>query len=122
MNRTRLFTSQCLVALCVALTSIVSSATAEGLAKVETKSVCMINNKVFPRDQIPTVVEGRTYYGCCEMCASRLSSDVAVRKAVDPVSGKEVDKATAIIGADQQGRAFYFESEKNLKAFSPKEG
>jgi YHS domain-containing protein len=51
------------------------------------------------------------------MCKERLAEDAAMRVALDPVSGKEVDEATAIIGADSYGRAFYFENQKNFEKF-----
>ncbi len=87
------------------------------LKQVDAKYVCMINKKVFPNAQIPVVVEGRTYYGCCDMCKTRLESDAKSRMDVDPVSGKEVDKATAVIGADKDGTTYFFESVVNLKKF-----
>ena len=43
------------------------------LKRVETKKVCMVNNQVFEKDQIPVAVDGKTYYGCCEMCKERLA-------------------------------------------------
>lgn len=91
-----------------------------GLKKVESKKVCMINNQVFDKDQIPVEVEGKTYFGCCAMCKERLAKDAESRKAVDPVSLKEVDKASAVIGADAEGNVHYFENEKNLEAFNAK--
>jgi YHS domain-containing protein len=102
----------CLLALSlgVATTSDAAGA-APGLQRVETRKVCMVNNQVFEKDQIPVTVEGKTYYGCCEMCTERLSKDAAIRSAVDPVSGKPVDKATAVIGALPDGKVLYFESE-----------
>ncbi|MCA1566008.1 MAG: hypothetical protein LC803_10305 [Acidobacteria bacterium] len=92
------------------------------LQVVETKYVCMINNQRFNKVQIPVEVEGRTYYGCCEMCKGRLSGDPKSRVATDPVSGKEVDKAKAVIGANADGEVFYFENAENLKRYkaSPK--
>ena len=95
---------------------------AAGLKKVETKYVCMINNQVFDKVQIPVEVEGKTYYGCCAMCKERLAKDPESRKAVDPYSQKEVDKATAVIGADAEGTVQYFESEKNLEEYNKKKG
>ncbi len=89
-----------------------------GLKKVASIKVCMINNQVFDKDQIPVEVEGKTYYGCCAMCKERLAKDEASRKAVDPVSMKEVDKATAVIGADAEGMVQYFENEKNLEEYN----
>jgi YHS domain-containing protein len=37
--------------------------------------------------------------------------------AIDPVSGKEVDKAEAVIGIDKAGNVYFFQSEENLKKF-----
>lgn len=87
------------------------------LRRVETHKVCMVNDQVFEKDQIPVAVEGRTYYGCCEMCKERLARDTSARTAVDPVSGKAVDKAQAVIGARPDGSVLYFESEENLEAY-----
>jgi YHS domain-containing protein len=87
------------------------------LDRVEPARVCMVNNSVFPKDQIPVPVDGKTYFGCCEMCKGRLAQDPSVRTATDPVSGKPVDKAKAVIGATPEGKVFYFESEKNFAAF-----
>jgi YHS domain-containing protein len=39
--------------------------------------------------------------------------------SVDPVSGNKVDKAEAVIGADADGRVYYFENAKNLKSYKP---
>ena len=92
------------------------------LQVVETKYVCMINNQRFNKVQIPVEVEGRTYYGCCEMCKDKLNKDPKSRVAKDPVSGKEVDKAKAVIGATADGEVFYFENAENLNRYkaSPK--
>lgn len=87
------------------------------LQVVEAKYVCMINNQRFNKEQIPVEVEGRTYYGCCEMCKGKLGGDPQSRVAVDPVSGKEVDKAKAVIGANADGAVFYFENAENLKRY-----
>ena len=87
------------------------------LTQVETKYVCMINNQRFDKEQIPITIDGVTYYGCCEMCKEKLQKDKSSRMAVDPVSGKKVDKAKAIIGATPDGKVFYFESLENLKKY-----
>ena len=92
-----------------------------GLRKVDdVKKVCMVNNQFMGKDQIPVKVEGKTYYGCCEMCKERIAKDPAVRYSTDPVSGARVDKATAVIGALPDGTTIYFESEANLEAYSSK--
>ena len=86
------------------------------IRQVEPSKVCMVNDAVFDADQIAVEVAGATYYGCCPMCKERLEKDVNLRKAIDPVSGNEVDKAKAVIGANAEGEVHYFESEENLHA------
>jgi YHS domain-containing protein len=88
------------------------------LVQVETKYVCMINNQKFDKEQIAVEVSGQTYYGCCEMCKDKLKNDAKSRTAVDPVSGKKVDKAKAVIGANAEGKVFYFENAENLKKYN----
>jgi YHS domain-containing protein len=87
------------------------------LKKVQPQYVCMINNKFLGKEQIPVMVKGKTYYGCCAMCKAKLEGSAKARTAIDPVSKKPVDKATAVIGAKADGTVFYFENEKNFKAF-----
>src|SRR5688572_19043584 len=84
------------------------------LTKVEPKTVCMVNEQAMGKDQIPVEVEGKIYYGCCEMCKKALADNADKRVAIDPVSGKQVDKAKAVIASQQDGRVFYFENEANL--------
>jgi YHS domain-containing protein len=94
----------------------------EGLRKVEDlKQVCMVNDQFMGKDQIPVEVEGKTYYGCCEMCKERLAKDQAVRYSTDPVSGARVDKATAVIGAQPNGSVLYFENEANLQEYASRD-
>lgn len=88
------------------------------LKPVEAQYVCMMNNKVFDNPQMAIEIEGKTYYGCCPMCKEMLGKDPAKRSAVDPVSGKTVDKATAVIGADPHGMAYYFENEENFHTYA----
>lgn len=90
---------------------------APAVVQVESKYVCMMTDHVFPKEQIPVAVEDKTYYGCCEMCEARLKSSAESRVAVDPVSGQQVDKAVAVIGATPEGGVYYFESVENLKSF-----
>ena len=90
---------------------------AQSLKRVPAKRVCMVNNTLFDKDQIPVAVEGKTYFGCCEMCKGRLGTDASIRSATDPVSGKPVDKAKAVIGAQPDGKVLYFENEKTFAAY-----
>lgn len=88
------------------------------LKPVEAQYVCMMNNKVFDSPQMAIEIEGKTYYGCCPMCKEMLGKDPAKRSAVDPVSGKTVDKATAVIGADPHGMTYYFENQENFDKYA----
>lgn len=81
--------------------------------------VCMVTNQVIGMRQIPVEVEGKTYYGCCPNCKTRLAQDPSARFATDPVSGARVDKASAVIGSDRNGRVHYFASEENLRRYTP---
>ena len=109
-----------LVLLLAGLSWAGSEAATPVLKRVETKKVCMVNNQVFDKDQIPVAVQGKTYYGCCEMCKERLAKDAESRTATDPVTGKKVDKATAVIAALPDGKVLYFESEKTLAEYRKK--
>ena len=101
------------------LTLAVGCERSSELTRVPTRHVCMVNNQFFGKDQIPVEIDDRTYYGCCENCEKTLREHHRMRTAVDPVSGKVVDKATAVIGALANGAVFYFENEENLQKFSP---
>ena len=96
---------------------LVRPALAEPLKHVPAKRVCMVNNTLFDKDQIPVAVDGKAYFGCCEMCKGRLAQDASLRESTDPVSGKPVDKAKAVIGAKPDGKVLYFESEKTFAAY-----
>ena len=89
----------------------------EEMEVVDREYVCMVNDALYDERQVHVQVDGKDYYGCCEMCKERLSKDASMRVAIDPVSGKEVDKATAVIGADSYKRVFYFESRENFDKF-----
>lgn len=77
----------------------------------------MVNDQFMGVPQIPVAVDGRTYFGCCAMCERRLRDDTTSRNATDPVTGREVDKASAVIGRASDGRVHYFESEDSLRRF-----
>ena len=113
--------SRFILAMSIAVAGVVLAVApvgAEPLKKAAPKRVCMVNDTLFPKDQIPVQVDGKTYFGCCEMCKGRLGTDAAIRSSVDPVSGKPVDKATAVIGATKDGKVLYFESEKTFHTFA----
>ena len=105
------------LAAVVAATLVATPGSAEPLKRVQAKRVCMVNNSVQDKDQIAVPVDGKTYFGCCEMCKGRLGEDASIRQATDPVSGKSVDKAKAVIGAKPDGKVLYFESEKTFSEY-----
>lgn len=77
---------------------------------VDPKIVCMVNDAVMGKAQIPVKYEGKTYYGCCEGCVEKIKTMRSARYASDPVTGKEVDKSKAVILEGPSGEALYFES------------
>lgn len=78
--------------------------------------VCMVNDAYMGRLQFEVPFEGKTYYGCCDMCKERIPKDESVRYAIDPFSKKKVDKADAyIVLIGQNGEVVYFENEENYK-------
>ena len=85
-------------------------------------TVCMMNDRVMGVPQIPVVVEGKTYYGCCAMCKDRLANDAATRTASDPVTGRSVDKAKAVIARRADGSVLYFESTQTLRRYRARGG
>lgn len=89
-----------------------------GVSRVtDASQVCMVNDQFMGRPQIPVLVEGRTYYGCCPACKEKLEKQPATRTARDPVTGAEVDKAKAVIVQDASGKVLYFASEDTLQRY-----
>lgn len=85
--------------------------------KVDPSIVCMVNDAVMGKPQIPIIVNGKTYYGCCENCVGKLNGDPAIRAAEDPFTGKTVDKSGAFILEGPDGVALYFESALTASEF-----
>lgn len=86
--------------------------------RVPSNLVCMVNNEYMGHEQLVVDFEGKTYYGCCEMCQERIPKDPTVRTAIDPYSKKEVDKSLAVIAiTGPRGAVSYFENEENYKKF-----
>lgn len=88
--------------------------------RVEAVEVCMVNDRVMGKPQIPVEYEGKTYYGCCQGCVNRIKNDRAIRYSIDPVTGVEVDKAKAYIVEGLAGEALYFESAQTAKQYRAK--
>lgn len=84
---------------------------------VPNETVCMVTERHFGRPQIPVGVGGKTYYGCCGNCKSTLAEDKGSRTAIDPLTKKSVDKATATIAANNEGDVMYFANKKNFEKY-----
>lgn len=111
-----------LLAGIVFLTALIihSNALAEeaiGAEGVEPIQVCMVNDRVMGKPQIPVEYDGKTYYGCCQGCVKRIKNDRAIRYSTDPVTGAEVDKAGAYIVEAPGGEALYFESAETASKY-----
>jgi YHS domain-containing protein len=78
----------------------------------------MVNNQFMGQPQIPIAVDGKTYFGCCEMCKGKLATDPSSRAALDPVTGATVDKALAVIAMTDTGAVMYFENEASLARYA----
>ncbi|MFQ6608560.1 MAG: hypothetical protein ACE5EE_08485 [Fidelibacterota bacterium] len=98
----------------------VNTSKEQPIVRVEADHVCMGMgvNRVFDKVLLPAVVDGKTYYGCCEGCQANLLKNPNSRIAIDPVTGEVVDKATAVIGALSNGVVHYFENEETMKQFA----
>ena len=92
-------------------------AKAAGLFGVERSEVCVVADRAPGEPTFAVELDGKTYHVCCAKCEARLKEDPSFRFSIDPVTGRAVDKADAFIAVIEDGRAFYFESEKTARIF-----
>lgn len=86
--------------------------------QVPNKLVCMVNNAFMGKDQLEVPVNGKMYYGCCEMCKEKLPKDEKSRFGTDPQTGEKVDKADAyIVLVGDNGEVAYFANQTNYQDF-----
>ncbi|MAN04703.1 MAG: hypothetical protein CMI35_16600 [Owenweeksia sp.] len=89
--------------------------------QVPNELVCMVNDAYMGKPQIAVPVNGKTYYGCCQMCVKKLNEQESARTAFDPHSGRMIDKVDAyIVLLDEQGTVGYFESQRSYETFKNK--
>lgn len=109
---------QAVLFLLVALSvwAVIGSTGSEaGLKLINPSHTCMGSNQAQKRPQAFAEVEGKRYYGCSKMCIVNLKKNPNFRYGIDPVSGKRVDKASALVAARPGGELLYFESEKTFR-------
>lgn len=108
--------------LLVVMACSTSSTSRDVVELTDRSTVCMVNDRDMGQPQLPVTAEGRTYYGCCAGCVTRLKSDPTVRTGSDPVTGRAVDKASAMVGRLPDGRVLYFESVSSLVRYRRGDG
>lgn len=102
----------------LAIWGIVEAGRSEpALIRIASSNTCMGSNQAQEKAQNYAMVDGKSYYGCTDMCIANLKKNTGFRYRRDPVSGNRVDKALAIVGAKKNGQLLYFESERNLLAY-----
>ncbi len=77
----------------------------------------MVQNRHGIMKMIPVEIDGKMYYGCCAGCVGKLKFSPKVRYAVDPLTGKEVDKSKAFIIGNKDGTVIYFESRETAEKY-----
>jgi YHS domain-containing protein len=108
-----------LFALVVAITrSQVNAQGASGARVSDRKLVCMLQDSLQTREGLEHTYNGKRYYLCCGGCLAGFEQNPArYSHAVDPVNGKQVDKADAPIYG-YKGRAYFFSSQNTLQTFA----
>ncbi|MEY8021332.1 hypothetical protein ACA086_08385 [Muriicola sp. E247] len=87
-------------------------------SQVPNELVCMVNDAYMGKLQMPVPVNGKTYYGCCQMCVKTLNENEQARTGIDPFSNQKVDKTEAfIVVMAVDGKVAYFESEESFLKF-----
>ncbi|MBA4066744.1 MAG: hypothetical protein C0501_24170 [Isosphaera sp.] len=88
----------------------------------ERTRVCMMQDTVMTVPAVPLTHNGKSYFGCCEMCKAKIAAEPErYTLARDPVSGAVVDKATAAL-LSVDGRVLYFESEATRAKYTERLG
>jgi len=111
-----------LVVAFLAMHSPITRRPVKPIKSVNPNEVCMVNDTVMDKPQIPVPFEGKTYYGCCEGCVERIQKEQSIRFSKDPFTGHEVDKAKAFIISGSKGEALYFESSKTAEKYIRSKG
>lgn len=87
--------------------------------KLQTELVCMVNDTYMGIKQFPVPMGDKMYYGCCEQCVDKIKNNRQFRYAKDPLTGEEVDKASAFIvmKSEIDHSVYYFKSNDSYLKF-----
>ena len=82
--------------------------------------VCMVDD--FYQGDYPTLslaLFNKTYYGCDAKATQDLVNKQDLRVAIDPVTKRKIDKASAVIGLHpkRDGKVLYFESKETFTQY-----
>jgi hypothetical protein len=82
--------------------------------------ICMVDN-IYQGDYptLSVLLSANTYYGCDAKAIRELSIKEDIRFAIDPITKRKVDKASAVIGLHRKrdGKVLYFESKKTFTQY-----
>jgi len=82
--------------------------------------VCMVDD-IYQGDYptLPLALFNKTYYGCDVRATQDLVSKKEFRVAIDPVTKRKIDKASAVIGLHpkRDGKVLYFETKETFTQY-----
>ena len=83
----------------------------------DVRYLCMVEDKVFADQTLLVRIEGATYYAC-RSDSAQMARNASYRTAVDPLTGRMVDKSKAVLRQDREdNKVYYFENYENAKTF-----
>ena len=88
--------------------------------EVKAQQICMYRNKLNVDPSIPVLIEGETYYVCCQGCADKLQQNYQDSQySEDKFSHHRIKKTKAFIVLQKKsnGKVNYFESKENFNHF-----
>ena len=82
--------------------------------------ICMVDD-IYQGDY-PTInfsLANKTYFGCDAKAIQSLTTNADLRSAIDPVTHRKIDKASAVIAIDpkRDGKVLYFESMQTFTQY-----
>ena len=90
--------------------------------ELDKTNVCMVDDEYKGEQQLQTIIDGKTYYGCCIPCIETLNSDSSFRYGIDPISKIKIDKTDAFIvrKSVESDKVLYFEDKENYQTYLEK--